>query len=80
MARRVTGRPWLNCRLCDARDMLREFLNRPLVRMALGTLFLLIAISSFASGGTGIIIGLVVAVVGGYELWSGFTKWREERS
>ena len=60
--------------------MLGEFLNRPLVRMALGALFLLIAISSFAGGGTGIIVGLVVAVVGGYELWRGFTKWREERS
>lgn len=22
-------------------------------------------------------VGLVVAVVGGYELWKGFTKWRE---
>ncbi len=60
--------------------MLREFLNRPLVRIALGAIFLFIAIGSFAGGGTGIIVGLVVAVVGGYELWSGFTKWREERS
>ncbi len=60
--------------------MLREFLDRPLVRIALGAIFLLIAISSFASGGTGIIVGLVVAALGGYELWRGFTKWREERS
>ncbi len=56
--------------------MLREFLSRPLVRIALGAIFLFIAISSFAGGGTGIIVGLVVAVLGGYELWRGFTEWR----
>ena len=60
--------------------MLRELLDRPLVRIALGAIFLFIAISSFAGGGTGIIVGLLLTVLGGYELWRGFTKWREERS
>ncbi len=56
---------------------MRGFLNRPLVMMAVGALLLLYSIGWFAGGGIGIIIGLLLAVFGGYDVWRGFTKWRE---
>ncbi len=59
---------------------IREFLNRPLVLMAMGAIVLLFAISWFASGGFGIIIGLLLTFVGGRAVWRGFTKWQAERS
>ena len=61
--------------------MLREYLNRPLVLMALGTIVLLFAISVFAGGGaTGIFFGLLLTALGGRAVWSGFTKWKVENS
>ena len=58
---------------------IREFLNRPLVLMASGAILLLFAISWFASGGIGVIFGLLLTVFGGYNLWVGFTRWQGER-
>ncbi len=71
-----------NHRPCDTQDVngIREFLNRPLVLMAMGAIVLLFAISWFASGGFGIIIGLLLLFVGGRAVWRGFTKWQAERS
>ena len=60
---------------------MREFLERPLVQIALGALLLLLAVRSFVSGGIdGLIIGLLLVFVGGRSGWRGFTKWQAERS
>jgi hypothetical protein len=53
---------------------LREFLERPQVLIALGTIFLLVAIASFVSGGRGIFTGVVLTLAGGNSVWRGFTK------
>ncbi len=48
--------------------------------MALGAIILLFAVSFLAGGGSGIIIGLLLAFAGGSSLWRGFQKWQAERS
>jgi hypothetical protein len=58
---------------------MREFLERPLVEIALGAIILLFAIGAFASGGSRFIMGLLLVVVGGRSVWRGFTKWQAER-
>ena len=58
---------------------MREFLERPLVQIAIGAIILLFAIGTFASGGSRIIIGLLLVVAGGRSVWRGFTKWQAER-
>jgi hypothetical protein len=60
---------------------MREFLERPLVQIALGAVLLLLAVRSFVSGGIdGLIIGLLLVFVAGRSAWRGFTKWQAERS
>ena len=55
-----------------------EFLRRPLVLVAVGTIMLLVAVGAFVSGGRGILTAVVLTVAGGRSAWRGFTKWRAE--
>jgi len=59
---------------------MREFLERPLVQIATGAVIVLFAIRAFDRGGSGVIIGILLVVVGGRSVWRGFTKWQAERS
>jgi hypothetical protein len=59
---------------------IQEFLQRPLVQMVVGAIILLSSISWFSGGGSGVIIGLLLAVAGGHSVWRGFTRWQAKRS
>ena len=69
-----------DCVILRVMSEIREFLERPLVMMTVGAIILLFALSAFSGGGFGIIIGLLLAFVGGNSLWRGFTRWRAGRS
>jgi hypothetical protein len=69
-----------DCVILRGMSEIRELLERPLVMMAVGAIILLFALNAFSGGGFGIIIGLLLALVGGNSLWRGFTKWQAGRS
>ncbi len=48
--------------------------------MAVGAIILLFAVNFYATGGSGIIIGLLLSFAGGSSLWRGFQKWQAGRS
>lgn len=59
---------------------LRELVRRPQFLMALGGVFLLVAVAAFVSGGRGIFTGVVLILAGGNSVWRGFTKRQTEHS
>ena len=59
---------------------IREFLERPLVQMAVGVILLFLGLSALAGGGSGVIIGPLLTVAGGLSVWRGFTRWQAKRS
>jgi hypothetical protein len=67
--------------MCDTAGMsgALEFLARPLALVGVGVIWLVVAVSAFASGGgAGILAAIVLAFAGGRSIWRGFTKWRAE--
>jgi hypothetical protein len=55
-----------------------EFLERTRVLLVLGAVMLVLAVVAFASGGRGIVTGIVLTLAGARSVWRGFTKWRAE--
>lgn len=66
------------CGVYETTDMsrAREFYQRPQVLMAIGAIFLCIAIGAFVTGGRGVLTGVVLTLAGASSLWRGFKATR----